>query len=89
VNNEQEPSGWPTPVPQMFKVGDAVRPKNTTSYRGERRGRVVELSGERVRVLWEANPSLGGNQGLAKRTWFAQERLMLAEPDSSFVNGGS
>ena len=62
-------------VKGRFEVGQAVQPKDTKGYGGNRRGTVVEVTPTRVRVLWEKH----ANGVAGKRTWMQPERLAHAE----------
>lgn len=55
-----------------FEVGQAVRPKDAKGYGGNRRGTVVEVTPDRVRVLWEKQ----ANGVIGKRTWMQPDRLV-------------
>jgi hypothetical protein len=56
----------------VFEVGQTVRPRDEKGYGGNRRGKVVEVSGDRVRVLWEKQ----ANGVIGKRTWMQKGRLV-------------
>ena len=66
-----------------FKVGDRVKPLHRESYGGSRRGVVVEIDGERCRVLWE--PWYPGCT--RKRTWRRAAYLLYDKAPPAPGNG--
>ncbi len=55
-----------------FEVGQTVKPSNVNSYASERRGKVVEVTETRIRVLWEKQ----ANGVMGKRTWMKPASLI-------------